>query len=117
VVLKPIKRNSLGQFVSGVDNLNRTHGLWRSREYNSWDNMIQRCSNPHRNSFKSYGAKGVRVCERWKIFSNFYQDMGPRPEGYTLDRINPFGQYEPINCRWVDKKTQLQNTRRNYVRK
>jgi|TARA_Y100000296_G_C5131522_1_gene235818 hypothetical protein len=68
--------------------------------------------NPNANNFKYYGAKGVEMCNRWESFESFLEDMGERPEGTTIDRINPFGNYEPYNCRWSSPKVQANNKRR-----
>lgn len=84
------------------------------REYVCWWNMIDRCTNPANSTFKYYGARGIRVCERWMVsFEDFFKDMGPRPGAkYSIDRINNDGNYEPSNCRWADRKTQMNNIRR-----
>ena len=87
--------------------------------------MRNRCYNPHRNSYRYYGAKGVRICDEWRddyskfrewALANGYDENAPRGQ-CTIDRINPFGDYEPSNCRWVDLKTQARNRRRDYARK
>lgn len=85
----------------------------KSREYYSWKGMIQRCLNESHTYYPIYGGRGIRVCERWMDFRNFYSDMGDRPSGFTLDRIDNFGDYEPQNCRWASQKTQLRNMRAN----
>lgn len=87
----------------------------RTRTYSGWEAMIQRCHNPNASTYFRYGGRGVTVCDRWRTFENFLTDMGERPEGKTLDRINPFGNYEPGNCRWATAKEQANNTRRKYV--
>lgn len=81
----------------------------RSGTYRSWDGMKQRCLNPKATGYKRYGGAGVTVCERWLTFENFLADMGERPEGTTLDRIDSAGDYEPGNCRWADRSTQNRN--------
>lgn len=81
------------------------HGLSNTGTQRSYSAMKQRCYNPHHISYPFYGARGVKVCKRWlNSFENFLADMGPRPEGFTLDRHpNEDGNYEPNNCRWVDR--------------
>ena len=98
----------------------RTHGHATARpggvpttEYQIWCTMRQRCNNPRDSSFKYYGGRGIRVCERWNDFRNFLADMGPRPPGLTLDRINNDGDYEPSNCRWATVKEQMNNKRQS----
>lgn len=92
-----------------------THGHTKGRstspEFNSWLAMRQRCSDPKHEKFPTYGGAGVKVCDRWAAsFEDFLTDMGPRPEGTTLDRYpNAKGNYEPGNCRWATYKEQAQN--------
>lgn len=93
----------------------KRHGMHNTPTYITWQHMRYRCANPDDDAYRWYGAKGVEVCDEWNSFEKFLEDMGERPEGMTLDRINPFGDYEPDNCRWADSETQHQNTRRNYV--
>ena len=75
--------------------------------------MMQRCYIETVPNYASYGGRGIRVCERWHQFENFYKDMGDRPEGMSLDRIDNNGDYEPSNCRWTTFKTQHANRRNN----
>lgn len=88
----------------------RRGGLF-SREYNSWRNMLQRCYNEKAPNFKHYGAQGVAVCLQWRTFKQFLEDMGARPEGRSLDRVDPNGHYYPGNCRWATHKEQAANKR------
>lgn len=90
---------------------NVTHGMNRSPIYKVWHSMRQRCHNPKASSYKWYGSRGIKVCERWHIFENFLADMGERPDGMTIDRINNAGDYEPGNCRWVSHFVNCQNRR------
>lgn len=81
--------------------------------YGSWRNMIQRCTNKNYAQYHDYGGRGIRVCDEWrKSFQSFVKDMGRRPAGKTLDRIDPNGPYSHANSRWSDAKTQARNRRR-----
>jgi len=86
-------------------------GKSASPEWNSWNSMKQRCSNPKRKSYSDYGGRGITVCQRWASFENFLADMGTRPDGYTLDRIDNEKGYEPGNCRWASRRDQRLNQR------
>ena len=88
-----------------------THGLTRTPIYLTWVSMIQRCDNSKATGFQYYGGRGIRVCERWYLFENFYADMAPRPKGKTLDRVDPNGHYEPSNCRWATSMEQAATRR------
>jgi hypothetical protein len=86
-----------------------------SREYGIWSGMRQRCTNPNAPNYNNYGARGITVCERWKKFSNFWQDMGPVPSPqHTLNRKDNNKGYFPENCEWAPPERQ-QNNRRNNV--
>lgn len=87
-------------------------GKTKSPTYHSWASMRQRCGNPNHRSYGNYGGLGVTVCERWNDFANFLEDMGERPEGMTIDRIDVEGHYEPGNCKWSTKSEQELNKRR-----
>lgn len=77
----------------------------------TWNGIFLRCYYPSINSYNVYGGRGIKVCKRWRDFRLFLQDMGPRPKGYQLDRINPNGDYKPSNCRWVTTAEQARNKR------
>ena len=80
--------------------------------YNSWRGMNKRCYDINNDSYSYYGGRGIIVCERWKdSFENFLEDMGQRPEGTSIDREDPNGNYEVSNCRWATHSEQMLNRR------
>lgn len=111
---------SCGCFLKGHTAANFRHGHSErhnsSATYNSWRGMIERCTNPKQPHYRHYGGRGIKFCPQWATFENFLADMGERPEGKTLDRINVDGNYEPSNCRWATTTEQALNTRRRKAR-
>jgi hypothetical protein len=85
------------------------HGKVHSKTYSTWECMIQITTNPKHVKFKHYGGRGIKVCEEWLLFENFYKDMGERPLKYELDRIDNNGNYELSNCRWITHRDNLLN--------
>jgi len=94
--------------------INERHGLYKTREYRSWQSMKDRCYNKNNNRYYLYGERGIVVCDRWlNSFVNFYKDMGSMPDKFTLDRIDSNANYCPSNCRWVSLSDQAKNKRSN----
>lgn len=95
---------------------NHRHGLYGHPLFGTWANMIYRCTSPKSPSYQWYGALGVKVCQAWQDPATFIEYiegcLGPRPSGHSLDRIDPFGNYEPGNVRWASASEQTRNTRK-----
>lgn len=90
---------------------NTTHGGSKTPLYGAWRRMIQRCEDEGCDDYKYYGARGIAVCERWHDFALFLDDVGPRPEGGTIERVRNNEDYGPTNFRWATRHEQMQNTR------
>lgn len=104
-----VKTNSCGCLKKETALKISTHRLSGTPTYKSWDSMKRRCYVEHSENYKSYGGRGIKVCEKWQKFSGFLEDMGVRPDGMTLDRIDVNGNYEASNCRWATSKQQADN--------
>ncbi len=97
----------------GKNNPRYTHGMTGTGVYQTWFSMIARCYKPKNDNYRWYGAQGISVCKRWHNFKNFYLDMGARPVGHSIDRINGRLGYSKKNCRWAIKKEQVSNLSNN----
>lgn len=87
----------------------------KSHTYRTWKEMRQRCMNPKSDKFHWYGGRGITICERWMEYQNFLSDMGERPTGMTLDRIDNDGPYSPENCRWATHIEQTRKQKKNVL--
>lgn len=94
----------------------KTHGLSKTVEYRAWIDLLKRCCDPDSQMYSHYGGRGIVVCDRWlNGFENFLADMGKRPDGMEIDRINNNGNYEPENCRWTTRIVNTNNKRNNVL--
>lgn len=94
---------------------NKSHGMSKTKTYRIWQAMLNRCRNPRMAMYPRYGGRGIRVCDRWASFENFFSDMGECPVRMSIDRIDNDANYEPGNCRWADRRTQNRNKSNNRI--
>lgn len=99
------------ELASLVGKANVKHAMNNTPTYKSWCALKRRCLGVNSKDYVRYGGRGIKVCEQWLSFENFFKDMGERPVGKTIDRINVNGDYEPSNCKWSTSKEQSQNRR------
>lgn len=123
---RDLERNKSTQCVScHISKKNTTHNFSKSLTYITWASMKGRCNNPNNKSYRWYGGRGIKVSPHWDNYENFLKDVGQKPDGKTLDRIDPDGNYEPGNVRWATTEENHQNRRNSkayadryvYVRK
>ena len=118
--VQAIQRSKNGHStIAIVQAKNIKHGYTKSGKkliYRVWQGIKERCLNPKNKSYKDYGGRGIKVCERWMKFENFIADMGDRPSNlYSIERRDNDGDYEPGNCCWVQKRQQARNSRNNRI--
>ena len=101
------------EFVSGLSRkIHIIHDMTNTREHKIWREIKRRCEGRNIKRRKNYGDRGISICDRWKDFLTFFKDMGECPPGYSIERIDVNGNYEPKNCKWIPKNHQARNTRR-----
>lgn len=108
----PMERERVSEIHRNIFKHGHNRKGRRTTEYRIWAGILTRCNNPKNHTWKYYGARGIRVCKRWLKFENFLADMGRRPEGKSINRINNDGDYKPSNCEWATLDEQMKNRRK-----
>ncbi len=109
-----LQREIAGRSIRNAVRRNTTHGKSNTPAYQIWTNMMRRCYRSGTKGYADYGGRGIGVCERWKDFANFLEDLGQPPErGMQLERINNYADYSPKNCCWATRMQQCRNKRNN----
>jgi len=112
VVFKDKNYKSCGCYArKAAGDRKRTHGMSKTKTFHAWQNMLDRCENKNSVSYPGYGERGIAVCDEWHNFINFYNDMGEKPKGKSIERINNEKGYCKENCKWATAKEQMNNTR------